>query len=92
MKSKKIPFYIIRRITGHFISLLWWRVVQIPQHNNRNHELISNYGTLIEAFCADGTYYKVNSTESRSTQHPFTLALPTGVDCRLVMTVMKMIS
>jgi hypothetical protein len=43
-------------------------------------------GTLIEAFCADGTYYKVNSTENGSTQHPFTLALPTGVDCRLVMT------
>ena len=43
-------------------------------------------GTLIEAFCADGTYYKVNSTDDGTTEHPFSLALPNNVDCRLVMT------
>ena len=43
-------------------------------------------GTLIEAFCADGTYYKVNSTNNGTAQHPFILVLPTAVDCRLVMT------
>lgn len=42
-------------------------------------------GTLIEAFCSDGTYYKVQSTDDGSTEHPFTLELPSAVDCRLVM-------
>jgi len=43
-------------------------------------------GTLIEAFCADGSYYKVNSTDDGTSEHPFTIELPNGVDCRLVMT------
>jgi cytochrome c553 len=43
-------------------------------------------GTLIEAFCADGTYYKVNSKDDGSSEHPFSLSLPNNVDCRLVMT------
>ncbi|BCN94189.1 hypothetical protein THMIRHAM_19740 [Thiomicrorhabdus immobilis] len=43
-------------------------------------------GTLIEAFCADGTYYHVNSTDNGTTKHPFTLSIPSNVDCRLVMT------
>lgn len=43
-------------------------------------------GTLIEAFCADGTYYHVNSTDNGTTEHPFTLSIPSNVDCRLVMT------
>jgi hypothetical protein len=43
-------------------------------------------GTLIEAFCEDGSYYRVNSTDNGTTQHPFTLTLPTGTNCRMVMT------
>ncbi len=43
-------------------------------------------GTLIEAFCIDGSYYKVNSINDGTTKHPFVLNLPTNVDCRLVMT------
>lgn len=43
-------------------------------------------GTLIEAFCSDGTYYATNSTDDGSDQHPFSLQVPNNVDCRLVMT------
>ncbi len=43
-------------------------------------------GTLIEAFCADGTYYHVNSINDGTTQHPFSISLPNNVNCRLVMT------
>jgi cytochrome c553 len=43
-------------------------------------------GTLIEAFCADGTYYHVNSTNDGTGEHPFSLSLTNNVDCRLVMT------
>ncbi|MBU0655664.1 MAG: hypothetical protein KJ914_11120 [Gammaproteobacteria bacterium] len=43
-------------------------------------------GTLIEAFCSDGSYYAVNSNNDGTTQHPFSLSLPQGVSCRLVMT------
>ncbi|CAA6807113.1 MAG: Unknown protein [uncultured Sulfurovum sp.] len=43
-------------------------------------------GTLIEAFCKDGTYYKVKSTDDGTDNHPFTLALPVGLDCKFVMT------
>ncbi|WP_127471430.1 c-type cytochrome [Thiomicrorhabdus aquaedulcis] len=43
-------------------------------------------GTLIEAFCANGAYYKVSSTNNGTAQHPFTLNLPSNLDCRLVMT------
>ena len=43
-------------------------------------------GTLIEAFCADGTYYSVNSTNDGTSQHPFSISLPSNVGCRLVMT------
>lgn len=43
-------------------------------------------GTLIEAFCKDGSYYSVNSTNDGTTDHPFTLTLPEGSDCKFVMT------
>jgi len=43
-------------------------------------------GTLIEAFCEDGSYYSVNSDNNGTTQHPFSLALPQDLSCRLVMT------
>lgn len=44
-------------------------------------------GTLIEAFCADGTYRQVKSDSNvESTEHPFSILLPNNVDCRLVMT------
>ena len=43
-------------------------------------------GTLIEAFCKDGSYYKVSSTENGTTSHPFTIELPKGIDCKFIMT------
>jgi len=43
-------------------------------------------GTLIEAFCSDGSYYSVHSTDDGSAEHPFSLTVPSGVDCHLVMT------
>jgi len=42
-------------------------------------------GTLIEAFCTDGSYYQTNSIKTGN-QHPFELELPDNIDCRLVMT------
>jgi len=43
-------------------------------------------GTLIEAFCADGSYYKVTSTDNNTNEHPFELEIPSTVSCSLVMT------
>ncbi|MCH9741179.1 MAG: hypothetical protein K0U38_10150 [Epsilonproteobacteria bacterium] len=43
-------------------------------------------GTLIEAFCKDGSYYSVNSTDDGTENHPFTLTLPSDIECKLVMT------
>ena len=43
-------------------------------------------GTLIEAFCEDGSHYAVNSEFNTSNKHPFVLVLPTNLSCRLVMT------
>jgi len=43
-------------------------------------------GTLIEAFCEDGSYYAVNSTNNGTTEHPFEIEVPQNTSCRLVMT------
>ncbi len=43
-------------------------------------------GTLVEAFCENGSYYSVNSDNNGTTKHPFVLNLPTDLSCRLVMT------
>jgi hypothetical protein len=43
-------------------------------------------GTLIEAFCEDGSYYRVNSTDNQSDEHPFEIEIPNSVSCSLVMT------
>lgn len=43
-------------------------------------------GTLIEAFCTDGSYYKVKSTDNGTTQHPFEIKIPNTLSCSLVMT------
>ncbi|TNF44550.1 MAG: hypothetical protein EP216_01870 [Epsilonproteobacteria bacterium] len=43
-------------------------------------------GTLIEAFCADGSYYKVTSTQNNTNEHPFEIEIPSTVSCSLVMT------
>ncbi|MCF6245372.1 MAG: hypothetical protein L3J43_10085 [Sulfurovum sp.] len=43
-------------------------------------------GTLIEAFCADGSYYKVKSTDNNTNAHPFEIEIPNTVSCSLVMT------
>lgn len=43
-------------------------------------------GTLIEAFCEDGSYYMVNSTDDNSDEHPFEIEVPSTLSCSLVMT------
>lgn len=43
-------------------------------------------GTLIEAFCADDSYYKVISTDNNTDEHPFEIEIPSTVSCSLVMT------
>jgi len=43
-------------------------------------------GTLIEAFCEDGSYYKVTSTDNGTAEHPFEIEVPSTVSCSLVMT------
>ncbi len=43
-------------------------------------------GTLIEAFCKNGGYYSVNSTDDGTPNHPFTLTLPSDVSCKFIMT------
>ena len=43
-------------------------------------------GTLIEAFCSDGSYYSTHSTDDGSSEHPFSLAIPSGLNCHVVMT------
>ena len=43
-------------------------------------------GTLIEAYCDDGSYYQTHSIDDGSDHHPFTLELPRQQGCRLVMT------
>lgn len=44
-------------------------------------------GTLIEAFCDDNSYHKVNSVNNGTVKHPFNIKLPKGVPCRVVMTM-----
>mgnify|MGYP000337881576 CR=1 FL=1 len=43
-------------------------------------------GTLIEAFCEDGSYYQVKSTENNTNEHPFEIEIPSTLSCSLVMT------
>ncbi|PHS32237.1 MAG: hypothetical protein COA92_06935 [Sulfurovum sp.] len=43
-------------------------------------------GTLIEAFCEDGTYVQVTSTQNGTSQHPFEIEIPQNTNCKLVMT------
>ncbi|WP_345970440.1 MULTISPECIES: hypothetical protein [Sulfurimonas] len=43
-------------------------------------------GTLIEAFCEDGSYYAVNSNDNGTSEHPFEIEVPQNTSCRLVMT------
>lgn len=43
-------------------------------------------GTLIEALCKDGRYYSVNSTDDGTSNHPFTMTLPSDVNCKFIMT------
>ncbi|MGB5505862.1 MAG: hypothetical protein WBM70_04145 [Sulfurovum sp.] len=43
-------------------------------------------GTLIEAFCEDGSYYKVKSIENNTDEHPFEIEIPSTLSCSLVMT------
>lgn len=43
-------------------------------------------GTIIEAFCKDGSYFSVNSTNDGTANHPFTIDIPIGTNCKFVMT------
>lgn len=42
-------------------------------------------GTIIEAYCNDGSSYSTTSTNNGTSKHPFTLNIPTNLDCKLVM-------
>jgi len=42
-------------------------------------------GTLIEAYCDDGSVHSVNSTKNGTNKHPFKLKLPKNLPCRVVM-------
>ena len=42
-------------------------------------------GTLIEAYCDDGSVHSVSSTKNGTSKHPFSLSLPQGLACRVVM-------
>ena len=42
-------------------------------------------GTIIEAYCTDGSYYKTTSIHDDTSEHPFSLELPKDLDCKLVM-------
>jgi hypothetical protein len=44
-------------------------------------------GTLIEAFCADGSYAQVTSTNNGTSKHPFEITVPKSTACKLVMTM-----
>lgn len=42
-------------------------------------------GTIIEAYCNDGSSYSTTSTNNGTSKHPFSLAIPTNLECKLVM-------
>lgn len=42
-------------------------------------------GTIIEAYCNDGSTYSTTSNNNGTTKHPFSLNIPTNLDCKLVM-------
>lgn len=42
-------------------------------------------GTLIQAYCSDGSNPTVSSVLNGTDQHPFSLNVPAGVDCRIAM-------
>ncbi len=42
-------------------------------------------GTLIEAYCDNGSTYSVKSTQNGTSKHPFSLKLPKNLACRVVM-------
>ena len=42
-------------------------------------------GTLIEAYCEDGSFYSTTSTTNGTSEHPFILKLPKNLNCKLVM-------
>jgi hypothetical protein len=42
-------------------------------------------GTTIEAFCDNGAYYVTQSDNNGTSEHPFTLELPAGLGCNIVM-------
>ena len=42
-------------------------------------------GTTIEAYCDDGSMHSVESVDNGTTKHPFEIALPKSVPCRVVI-------
>ena len=44
-------------------------------------------GTLVEAFCDDGSYKQVTSTNNGTNEHPFSISVPSSRNCNLVMTM-----
>ncbi len=42
-------------------------------------------GTIVEAYCNDGSSYSTTSTNNGTSKHPFSLSIPTNLECKLVM-------
>ncbi|WP_321275851.1 hypothetical protein [Thiomicrorhabdus indica] len=42
-------------------------------------------GTIIQAYCSNGSNPSVSSVLNGTDQHPFTLNVPVGIDCRIAM-------
>ncbi len=57
-----------------------------PTDSSGNYTLKGTVpGTLIEAYCDDGSTYSVSSTKNGTAEHPFEIKLPTTLVCRVVM-------
>jgi hypothetical protein len=54
--------------------------------NDKSYRLTGTVpGTLIEAYCDDGSILSVNSTRDGTNKHPFSIKLPIDIACRIVM-------
>ena len=77
-----------------FGTMLFFVGCETKKSDSTNDAMDNNFtilrgsvpGTLIEAFCEDGSYYKTNSVENNTSKHPFKMAIPRDKNCHLVMT------
>ncbi len=82
------------RMWGAFVAAFIFIAGCGSTSNSTNDAMDNNFtiltgtvpGTLIEAFCTDGSYYGVHSIDNNTTMHPFELTLPKQSQCRLIMS------